>query len=169
MFSIITMASSTTKPVEMVSAIRVRLFRLYPSRYMTPNVPTSESGTAMLGMMVAARLRRNRNITITTSATVSINSNCTSDTEARMVLVRSVRMLTWMALGSVAVRVGSSVLIRSTTEMMLAPGCRWMFMITAGTWFIQAAWRMFSASSLILAMSLNLTGAPFLKAITMGA
>ncbi len=28
MFSIITMASSTTKPVEMVSAIKVRLFRL---------------------------------------------------------------------------------------------------------------------------------------------
>ena len=28
MFSIITMASSTTKPVEMVSAISVRLFRL---------------------------------------------------------------------------------------------------------------------------------------------
>jgi len=28
MFSIITIASSTTKPVEMVSAIRVRLFRL---------------------------------------------------------------------------------------------------------------------------------------------
>jgi len=28
MFSIITMASSTTKPVEIVSAIRVRLFRL---------------------------------------------------------------------------------------------------------------------------------------------
>jgi hypothetical protein len=28
MFSIITIASSTTKPVEMVSAMRVRLFRL---------------------------------------------------------------------------------------------------------------------------------------------
>ena len=75
MFSIITMASSTTNPVEMVNAIRVRLFRLYPSRYMTPNVPTSERGTATLGMTVADRFLRNRKITITTRPTVSINSN----------------------------------------------------------------------------------------------
>ena len=65
-----------------------------------------------------------------------------------MVLVRSVRMLTWTDLGSVEVSCGSSALMRSTTAMMLAPGCRWMFMITAGTLFIQAAWRMFSASSI---------------------
>ena len=53
MFSTITIASSTTKPVEMVSAISDRLSRLYPSRYIAPNVPTSDSGTATLGMMVA--------------------------------------------------------------------------------------------------------------------
>ena len=41
----------------------------------------------MPGMMVAAMLRRKRNMTITTSATVSISSNCTSLTEARMVVV----------------------------------------------------------------------------------
>ena len=95
MFSIITMASSTTKPVEMVSAISERLFRLKPSRYMTPNVPTSESGTATAGMTVAARLRRKRKITSTTSTTDSTSSNCTSATEARMVVVRSVRTVTW--------------------------------------------------------------------------
>src|SRR5216684_519176 len=39
MFSIITIASSTTKPVEMVKAISERLSRLYPSRYITPKVP----------------------------------------------------------------------------------------------------------------------------------
>ena len=60
MFSIMTMASSTTNPVEMVSAISERLLRLYPHRYMTPKVPISESGTATPGMMVARRLRRNR-------------------------------------------------------------------------------------------------------------
>ena len=91
MFSIITMASSTTNPVEMVSAIKVKLFRLYPSRYITPNVPTRESGTATLGMSVARRFLRKRKITITTSAMVSINSNSTSFTEARIVTVRSVR------------------------------------------------------------------------------
>ena len=94
MFSIITMASSTTKPVEMVSAISERLSRLYPSRYMTAKVPTSESGTAMPGMMVAEALRRKRKITITTSAVVSINSNSTSSTDARMVVVRSVTTCT---------------------------------------------------------------------------
>ena len=49
-----------------------------------------------------------------------------------MVLVRSVRICTFTDLGSVAVNCGSSSLMRSTTEMMLAPGCRWMFTITAG-------------------------------------
>ena len=81
MFSIITIASSTTKPVAMVSAISVRLLIENPARYITPNVPTSDSGTATLGMNVAATLRRNRKITITTSATASRSSNCTSRTE----------------------------------------------------------------------------------------
>ena len=34
--------------------------------------------------------------------------------------------------GSVAVSCGSSPSISSTTEMMFAPGCRWIFIITAG-------------------------------------
>ena len=45
-------------------------------------------------MMVARTLRRNRKMTITTRPMVSISSNCTSSTEARMVVVRSVRMST---------------------------------------------------------------------------
>src|SRR6266566_2109241 len=43
MFSIITIASSTTKPVEMVRAMRERSLRLYPRRYITANVPISEN------------------------------------------------------------------------------------------------------------------------------
>ena len=89
MFSIITIASSTTKPVEIVSAISERLSRLYPSMYMTANVPTSERGTAMPGMIVAEALRRKRKMTITTSTVVSSSSNSTSFTDARMVVVRS--------------------------------------------------------------------------------
>ena len=94
MFSIITMASSTTKPVEMVRAIRERLLRLNPRRYMAPKVPMRERGTATLGMIVADRFRRKRKITMTTSATASISSNSTSLTEALIVVVRSVRMET---------------------------------------------------------------------------
>ena len=61
---------------------------------MAPKVPTRETGTAMLGMMVAYRLRRNRKMTITTRTTVSINSNSTSATEALMAVVRSVSGVT---------------------------------------------------------------------------
>ncbi len=59
MFSIITMASSTTKPVAMVNAISDRLLRLKFARYITAKVPMSDSGTDRLGMMVAGTLRRN--------------------------------------------------------------------------------------------------------------
>ncbi len=124
MFSIITIASSTTKPVEMVSALSDRLSRLYPSMYITPNVPTSESGTAMPGMIVAERLRRNRKMTITTSAMVSINSNSTSRTDARMVVVRSVMTRSFTPSGSDAWICGSRAVTVSTTPMMLVPGCR---------------------------------------------
>ena len=57
---------------------------------------------------------------------MSINSNWTSSTEARIVLVRSVRMRTCTDDGSVLWSCGRSCLMRSTTAMMFAPGCRWM-------------------------------------------
>src|SRR5690606_40817709 len=68
MFSSMTMASSTTKPVAMVSAISVRLLMVKPARYITAKVPISDSGTTTEGMMVADSLRRNRKVTITTRA-----------------------------------------------------------------------------------------------------
>jgi hypothetical protein len=49
--------------------------------------------------MVAQKLRRNMKITMTTSATVSSNVNCTSATEARMVSVRSEMTETFTAGG----------------------------------------------------------------------
>src|SRR5208282_6014343 len=114
----------TTKPVEMVSAIKVRLLRLKPIAYIAANVPTSDSGTATLGMTVAAKVRRNTKMTATTSATQSINSNSTSATEARTVVVRSVSTAILMMGGIVARSFGSSALMLSTTLMMLAPGWR---------------------------------------------
>ena len=63
MFSIITIASSTTKPLAMVSDIRERLSREKPNRYIPASVPTSDRGTERLGMMVAGRLRRKTKIT----------------------------------------------------------------------------------------------------------
>ncbi len=53
MFSIMTMASSTTKPVPMVSAISDRLSSEKPQNHMTPKVAISETGSATPAMMVA--------------------------------------------------------------------------------------------------------------------
>ena len=83
MFSIMTMASSTTKPVAMVSDISDRLSSEKPSRYMIASVPTSDSGTDRLGMTVAGTLRRNTKITSTTRPIESSSSSSTSVTEAR--------------------------------------------------------------------------------------
>ncbi|MCY1346343.1 hypothetical protein D9M69_324260 [compost metagenome] len=160
MFSTMTMASSTTKPVAMVSAISVRLLIEKPDRYITPKVPISDSGTAKLGISVAEMLRRNRKVTITTRATASISSNCTSFTEARMVVVRSVSTCTSRLPGRVACSCGSMVLMRSTTSITLAPGWRWMFSTTAGVLLAQAARRTFSASSSTLATSRMRSGEP---------
>jgi len=127
-----------------------------------------ERGTATLGITVAAKFRRNRKITITTSPMVSISSNCTSSTDARMVTVRSVSVVISTAGGSEALSCGSSCLTRSTTSMMLAPGCRWMFTMTAGVVFIHAAWRTFSAASTTSATSDRCTGALLTYLITSG-
>ncbi len=129
---------------------------------MMPNVPTSDNGTATLGMMVAGTLRRNMKITITTNPMVSISENSTSDTEARIVVVMSVNVATFTDAGSVLVSCGNNCWIRFTTAMVFAPGCRWMFTITAGTLFIHAACRIFSTLSSTVATSVSFTGAPFL-------
>ena len=162
MFSIITIASSTTKPVAIVSAIIVRLLSEKPARYMTPNVPTSDSGTEKLGMIVAGRLRRNRKITSTTSTTASISSNWTSSTEARTVMVRSVSVVTSTAAGIDAVSCGSIALTRSTTSMTFAPGWRWIFMTIAGVVSFHAASLLFSTPSITSATSVRWIGAPSL-------
>ena len=56
MFSSTTMASSTTNPVARINAINDRLFKENPHRYMIAKVPTSETGTARLGINDARTL-----------------------------------------------------------------------------------------------------------------
>ena len=60
---------ATTNPVATVSAMRLRLLMLNPSRYIAPNVPSSETSVATAGMMVARALRRNRYTTMKTAMT----------------------------------------------------------------------------------------------------
>ena len=160
MFSIMTMASSTTKPVAIVSAMIDRLLRLKPARYITARVPISDSGTDRLGISVARQSPRKRKITPTTSATAKVSSICTSRTEARMVSVRSVRTATSSEGGRVSRSCGSSALMLSTTAMTLAPGWRWTLTITACVELAQAASRLFSCASATVATSDTRTGAP---------
>ena len=160
MFSIMTMASSTTNPVAMVSAIKDRLSSEKPSRYMAPNVPPSDSGTDRLGMIVPGSVRKNTKITITTRTTASASSNSTSATEARIVTVRLLMMVRSTAAGSVARSAGKSDWMRSTTWMMLAPGWRCTDRTIAGVVSYQAPSLVFSGPLTMLATSDSRTGPP---------
>ncbi len=52
MFSIMTMASSTTKPTEMVSAISEKLSSVKPNSHIAASVPAIDSGTVTPAAMV---------------------------------------------------------------------------------------------------------------------
>lgn len=120
-----------------------------PAIYITPKVPTSDSGTATLGMSVALALRKNRKITITTSAMDSSNSNCVSSTDARIVVVRSEITCTSTEAGKDACSLGNSALTLSTVWITLAPGCLCTLRMMPGVRSDQAASLRFSASSTI--------------------
>ena len=122
-FSMTTIASSTTNPTEIVMAISERLSMLYPSRYMNPHVPASASGTVTLAMKVGQNRRRNRKITITTSAMLTAIENCTSFTDARIVVVRSLSTSSFTAGGIQRANCGNCSLMRLTVSITLAPAC----------------------------------------------
>ena len=94
MFSITTIASSTTNPVEIVNAISDKLSSVYPSRYITANVPSRLKGTATVGISVDRTSRRNRNTTMITSRIEITSVRVTSLTEARIVVVLSIATCT---------------------------------------------------------------------------
>jgi len=131
MFSVITTASSTTKPVATVSAISERLSMENPSRYMGPKLPMMETGTARPGISVARGARRKTNTTPTTSSTAMTRLFSVSSTAARMDWLRSMARLTCTAGGSAARKAGSSALMASTVRMIFASGVAWMITSTA--------------------------------------
>ena len=79
-----TMASSTTKPTDRVSASSVMLLMEKSSMYMTAKVPQSEIGTASAGMKVADAERRNRKITRITRPMAISRVSSTSLTDWRI-------------------------------------------------------------------------------------
>ena len=83
-----------------------------------------------------------------------------------MEVVRSVSVVMWSPAGKVASSWGSSRLTLLTTLMVLAPGWRCTFRITAGVLFIHAAWSVFSTPFTMCATSVSITGAPLRYATT---
>ncbi len=132
MFSIMTMASSITKPVPMASAIKERLSRLKPAIHMTPKAAISERGRATPAMKVARAERRKSRTTSTTSPTLSRRVSWTSWTEARIVPVRSLTTESVTPSGMPRCSLGRMERMPSTVSMMLAPGWRCTSMTTAG-------------------------------------
>ena len=66
-----TMASSTTMPMARIRPSRVIMLSENPNASITPNVPISEIGTAMVGMSVARQLCSERKTTRITSSSAS--------------------------------------------------------------------------------------------------
>ena len=128
-----------------------------------------DSGTAMLGMIVAQALRKNRKITITTSATVNNSVNSISLTDARIVVVRSNVGVNVTDGGIEARSSGINALIRSTVSIIFAPGCRPIPITTAGLPFANPEFLRSSIPSVTFAMSLSRTGAPFRYVTISGA
>ena len=167
MFSIITMASSTMKPVPIVSAISDRLSRLKRQSHMIPNVAMIDSGNATAAMMVARTVRRNSSTTSTTRPALSASVNCTSSIEARIVVVRSLTIWNWMFAGIERWMRGISIRNRSIVCTMLAPGCFCTSRMTAGLPLYQPPTRTFSRPSITSATSFSRTGAPLRVVTTM--
>ncbi len=166
MFSSMTMASSTTKPTERVSASSVILLMENPNAYIAAQVPTSDTGTASEGMMVAPAERRNRKMTSTTNPTAIIRVRCTSPTECRIDIERSLRTSMLIDAGTWARNAGSRSRIESTTETVLASGCRWIASTTPRLSLNQVAILSFSTLSTTRAISSSLIGAPLRQATT---
>jgi hypothetical protein len=83
---------------------------------MTPNVTTSDTGTATLGISAARPLRRNRNTTSTTRPTENASVRPASRNDARIVVVRSIITCRSIARGIDARSDGTSSITRSTSR-----------------------------------------------------
>ncbi len=160
MFSTTTMASSTTKPMAMISATNVRLLRLKPSTSMAATVAIIDTPSTAVTMTVAETWRKKAPITTTTSTKVSARVSSTSCSEERMVRVRSLSTSTMTLAGRRAASSGSAAWMRSAVATMLAPGWRRMMMPRPGWPFCHAPTKSFSAPSMTLATSPMRTGTP---------
>src|SRR5258708_10159933 len=120
-------------------------------------------GTVMLAMKVGQKRRRNKKMTMTTSATVAASETCTSWNEARMVVVRWLMGEILTEGGIHFATAGSAARMRSTVSMTFAPGCFVMMTSTAGVIPDQPATCAFSTPSTTLPKASRVMGTPFFE------
>ena len=168
-FSIITMASSTTKPTETTSAISDRLLIEKPATHISAQVPASASGTVTPAAMVAAVRRRNTNTTIITRAIAITSVSCMSNTLARIVWVRSDRISMSTPAGIQRLISGSSSRTRSTVSITLASADLVITSRIEGWPLYQPNERLLRTPGSIEAMAESRTTVPLAARITSGS
>ena len=82
-FSTTTMASSTSRPMARTTPNMVNVLMEKPKAARAPKVPSRTTGTAMVGMRVARKFCRNRNMTRKTRPMASARVLTTSSREMR--------------------------------------------------------------------------------------
>ena len=88
-FSTTTIASSTTMPIASTSPNSDSALIEKPAASITAKVPTTDTGTAISGMIDARQVCRKSTTTSTTSSTASNSVRATSSIEARVNCVGS--------------------------------------------------------------------------------
>ena len=89
MFSMTTIASSTTRPVASVMPKSVSVLIEKPNSLTNANVPMSDTGIVIAGISVVRQFCRNRNMTSMTSAIASASVVTTSRIDSETTVVVS--------------------------------------------------------------------------------
>ncbi len=122
MFSITTIASSTTSPVASTMPNSVKVLMENPSNLINANVPIRETGIVTAGISVLRQSCRNRNITIITKMTASTSVFNTSLIESPTNVVESNAMAYFKPGGKRCESRTNSALTALSTSSALAVG-----------------------------------------------
>ena len=125
MFSMTTIASSTTMPVARMMPKSVSVLIEKPMSFTNANAPTSETGMVMAGMMVLRQVCRKTKITSTTSAIAAASVFSTSWMDSRTTSVVLNAIWYFIPGGNCAASRSISARTSSATSSALAVGS-WM-------------------------------------------
>ncbi len=125
-------ASSTTMPIAIVSASRVKLLIEKPRKYMIANVATMDAGIARPGMIVARTLRRNTKMIRTTRIAAMSSVRRASPIECVTNTDPSYALCSFTPGGNACWMPGSASRMLRATSMRFAFDCRTTPMATDG-------------------------------------